>query len=489
MNIKLFTYVKKENSTARPSGSGRDFNCVMKADTSIINPVIVIDFADQDDPHKHLYNYAYIQEFNRYYFINDIIVKRGLVWEYSLSVDILGTYKDTISGSYLYLLRCAGDYDGDVIDSFYPIKANYQEAVRHLLTPWAPTWEEDLQIDLGTFILGITSRPGSDTDSAFGSIKYIAMTKSDLCVLINYLMDAGNLTQWGITLDGVTAEAAKSIIDPLTFIKSCQWTPIAYSSIETSEKTQGLNIWSWTVPGVRYKIMPSSPPYLRWTIEFTDIPRHPQARSRGNYLNTEPYTKMNMVIPPFGMIELDTTLTAKGYTISNQITYDMVTGMAILESHINNIDGPPLCRLQSQVGVPIQLTQVYNDYISAAGGVVGSTLGTIGSILTGNIAGAITGGIGAISSAANAMKPVVSSVGGTGCFADLAGWARLHAVFYDIPDEDRSHNGRPLCKEVYMSQAGIHGYCIAMHGDIPINGTAGEQLRLKGYLESGFFYE
>lgn len=487
MIIKFFTVNKRENSTMRPSGTGYEYECKLKESTSVVKPDILINFNDQEDPQVHLFNYAYIPSFNRYYFISDQRCVKGLLWEYSLTCDILATYKGVISASELYLLRCSSLYDGDIVDSYYPVKTDYTTANVQILTPWF-TSGEDVQIALGTFIIGIASQPGTITDSTFGSIKYVALTRSELCKLVNYLMDANTLSSWQITLDGVTDEAAKAIIDPLQFIKSCQWSPIPYSSINTNEQT-GLNIWSWNASGVLYKNMPASPPYIRYTIDFTSIPRHPQSTLRGNYLNTEPYTKMSLCVPPFGMIELDTSLTAKATHIICSVIYDLITGIGIMEVHYDTATGTPACRLQSQVGVPVQLTQVYNDYISAAGGVTGGVLGTLGAILTGNIGGAIMGGIGAITSAVNAMKPIQSSMGGNGGYSDLAGYASLYAVFYKIPDEDRSHVGRPLCAMTTMSNLATGTYCLAMDGDLPISGTAGEQQTLKEYLESGFYYE
>lgn len=488
MEIRFYTFYKRENSTARPSGEGHKYECTLKSDTSIVHPSIIIDYADQEDPEPHLFNYAYIPDFRRWYFVGDTKVLRGIIWEYSLQCDILATYKDTVSVSYLYLLRCSRDFDGSIVDSYYPVKTSYHEAVRQQATPWISASGEDIQVPLGCFILGIASKPGNNVESTFGSIKYIAVDRDNLCTLINYLMDADNLTDWSISIDGVTSEAAKSIIDPLQFIKSCQWCPLGYGSIDTTEH-HGLNIWSWSVPSVDYKDMPAAPPYLRWNITFNDIPRHPLYLQRGNYLNTEPFTKLSLCIPPFGLMELDTTLSAGADRIIGLVTYDLITGMGILEVHYDNAEGTPACRIQSQIGVPIQLTQVYNDYVNAAGGVIGGTLGLLGSILTGNIGGAIMGGVGAVSSAANAMRPVQSSLGGNGGFSDLAGYARLYAVFYDPADEDRSHVGRPLCREVNMSTMSQGAYCLAMDGDIAINGTAGEQQQLKAYLEGGFFYE
>ena len=46
----------------------------LKSSTSPINPVIMIE---KSNPVEFGYNYMYIYEFKRYYFINDIIIKKG----------------------------------------------------------------------------------------------------------------------------------------------------------------------------------------------------------------------------------------------------------------------------------------------------------------------------------------------------------------------------------------------------------------------------
>lgn len=489
MIIRLFNISKRENSTLRPSGTGTEFNCVLKADTSIINPVILIDFADQSNPQMHRFNYAYIPDFARYYFISDIQSSRGLIWEYTLTCDILATYRDQIAGSTLYLTRCSSQYDGAVMDNYYPVKTTYSVVVRTVTTPWIHDGTENPDVSQGCFILGIISKPGNLLTGQFGSIRYVALTRSNLITLVDYLMTAGTLTSdVGISIDGLNAEAVKAVIDPLQFIKSCIWTPILYESVSGSEQT-GLPIWSITASGVSFKYVPNNPPYIVTTASFANVPAHPLAASRGSYLNCAPYTKMIASIPPFGLVELDTTLAAPAATIIGMIIYDLITGTAILQIHYGTASGAPACRIKSQVGVPIQLTQVYNDYISAAGGVVGGLAGGIASALTGNIAGAITGGVAAIGSAIDAMRPVVSSMGGNGGFSDLRGQARLYSIFYDVPDEDRAHVGRPLCQNVTMDNVASGSYCLAMDGDIAITGTNAEQQRLKEYLEGGFYYE
>ena len=59
---------------------------------SLIRPML---FIQHENPTK--YNYVYIPEFKRYYFVNDIKNIRNNLWEFNLSVDVLMSYKHGIN--------------------------------------------------------------------------------------------------------------------------------------------------------------------------------------------------------------------------------------------------------------------------------------------------------------------------------------------------------------------------------------------------------
>ena len=65
---------------------------VIKRDTSILSPILLVS-SDQD---VFTYNYMYIEEFNRYYFIDDVRSVNNNIWEVSSHVDVLETYKNDI---------------------------------------------------------------------------------------------------------------------------------------------------------------------------------------------------------------------------------------------------------------------------------------------------------------------------------------------------------------------------------------------------------
>ena len=61
----------------------------LKIDNSILQPVLILKNYSSG-------NYCYIEKFNRYYYITDIKLLTGGLYQLQLDVDVLMTYKDII---------------------------------------------------------------------------------------------------------------------------------------------------------------------------------------------------------------------------------------------------------------------------------------------------------------------------------------------------------------------------------------------------------
>lgn len=73
---------------------GSDLTGVLKESCSIINPIVIIEDYTSFDLTKA--NYAYIPEFGRYYYINNIVCINNKLFELHMHVDVLMTYKSGI---------------------------------------------------------------------------------------------------------------------------------------------------------------------------------------------------------------------------------------------------------------------------------------------------------------------------------------------------------------------------------------------------------
>lgn len=102
----------------------------LKRDTDIINPMLILSAIDGVDYNN--YNYARIEELNRFYFIDNVTNLNNKRWQLNLSCDVIETYKDEILLSRAKFKRSirAGDYintadfDTSIIESIEVFKSD-----------------------------------------------------------------------------------------------------------------------------------------------------------------------------------------------------------------------------------------------------------------------------------------------------------------------------------------------------------------------------
>ena len=78
----------------------------LREECDILRPAIRISLASFPS-----YNYAYIPEFNRYYYIIGITAVRNGVWEITMAVDVLMTYADQIKAQRAIVTRQQNVYN------------------------------------------------------------------------------------------------------------------------------------------------------------------------------------------------------------------------------------------------------------------------------------------------------------------------------------------------------------------------------------------
>jgi hypothetical protein len=96
MVITLYRNNSERNCVNKVLTNERILNGSLRGETSIKTPVINI----AGDENTVFYNYAFIDEFNRYYFITDIKSIRTGIWEISFLCDVLMSFKSDILNSY-----------------------------------------------------------------------------------------------------------------------------------------------------------------------------------------------------------------------------------------------------------------------------------------------------------------------------------------------------------------------------------------------------
>lgn len=469
LSVTLYEFKKRENSTKRPDDSvtQKVHEALLKEQTSLLYPRLIFDFGLMGNP--AYYNYAYITDLgNRYYFIREWTALPGHLWEASLEVDVLASWKVSIGDSSQYVTRSSYTFDGRLCDMLYPAKTQPKRVVSSLENPFVTSFED------GTFLIGIIN---SESDDAIGSVHYYAFTQSQFNNFCSYLLGS----DWtGIT--DISEELTKAIFDPFQYIVSCIWYPL---EIPIKAVLPEMRFGWWTLPVAGGGI----PAYqiLTANANFT-LPKHPQASARGAYLNSAPYSAYELFYPGIGKIVLDSNILAANEKLGTILQIDIIGNKARLATLAGTTDdATPIDWTFGQIGVPIQLSQLRSDLLNNIGTAATSFARGAKAYATGDIAGTIAGGTSFLTSAIDILNPKVSSLSGNGSLIALKSNIVLVAEFQEVADEDNENRGRPLCAVKQLST--IPGYQVIADPDIALASTSEENRKVKNYMTTGYFYE
>lgn len=504
LTVKFWGYAKRENATSIPSvnPSATYNNVLLKDNCSVVNPVIKLNVPLNTNVYN--WNFCHIQEFSRYYFIADWVWNEGLWYGY-LRVDVLASFRTQIGQQSLYVLRSYSAYNGNIIDTTYPSTTSAPTYQSYAVdNPFAIEGSGGSSLG-GSFIVGIVNRYSDN-----GAVSYYAMTTAqfqEFCgKLYNY--SSGWLD---IDINEISENLQKALVNPFQYIVSCIYLPIPVSSLPGATSRVTIYFGWWFVNLSSAAKVVYSFHHVSNTISLT-IPRHPQAISRGSYLNVSPYTFYTLRAYPFGTIDIDSEAIANYNTLDLYFDVDVVTGQGQLNIAVNGKNNP-IRTLNAQVGVTVPTASIMVDYTQLgranviAGGAqalaeIGSGVGgffqnarekasnLLQNVREGNwgqIASSAKESITNIASSALAAKATVEISGqqGTGSLY-FTQTLTLSGRFLPLVDEDITHRGRPLCEVRQIST--LSGFILCSDADINIPCTDRELSAIQAYLEGGFYY-
>jgi len=506
MDITLWRpgeFKKKENSTKQPaSGTGTRYTGIARnADPfSLLSPSIVFDFSGVPNIGTSAappYTYAYVADFSRYYFIDDWTHDRGL-WTAHLRADVLASFKAQIADEDLYVLRASAEYDGNIVDTKYPTrdiftggslsfsKTMTMECQYGGPTPVSRTW--GTYTSQGYFTVGLFS---SVSEGSAG-VRWYQMDYSGFRSFAQkmFLIDS---SQW----TDIAEPIAIAIKNPVQWVSKVIWTPFFVPGREPTGVDTAVQVGkdSFTIHGCQ-----EIDPQRSVTRFYTKVapPKHPKAASRGQYLNSPPYTTCCIHMPPLGVVDVDLgALNGHSDDVLLDGVYDFTSGLVTVNFFVcaekqgkyTAVDS--LGTLSGTWGIPVSLTQAAVDILGRASAVVSGATGAAVGIATGEYVQAASAAVGGIVNAAMGGAPKQHTVGGAGstiAWSDIqwcVPWIEYQHM--DIVDEYKSEIGRPLCK--VRKPKNIPGYIMANNAKIEITGLKSEEEQIEGYMNGGFFYE
>ena len=126
MTITFYNNASERNAVTKNLTELATLTGSLREESSIIDPKITI--ASMTGSIKDV-NYAYIPEFGRYYFINDITSVRNGVWRISMHVDVLMTYAEAIRNNSAIIQRNENEYDLKLNDGLFVTQQNPRKSV------------------------------------------------------------------------------------------------------------------------------------------------------------------------------------------------------------------------------------------------------------------------------------------------------------------------------------------------------------------------
>lgn len=458
MNITLYSFTKRKNSTKLPTG-GTTYTGTLKDNTSVVAPSITFSFSSFP-----AYNYAYIQEFSRYYWITDKTQVSNNIWVLSFKVDVLASYKTEIGSSSKYILRSASAYDGNITDIKYPTKA-VVNAKRTTHAPFSGT---------GRYLLGVVT-----PDGIAGAVTYYTLSESQMATVRSTLM--GGQSYFGNITDPDIRNFAILMGNPMQYIKSCRYYPFNIGTGVSANMTLGNTVISNM--NILYGTTQQD------TFTFT-INNHPLYTSRGRYTSWEPFTQRFLYFPPVGFVHLPSALYAHFAQLTGIVNIDLVSGIGRLIIQTPSTSDNDPCIVYSTsfaAGFDVPLAQLISgNPIKIVSGV--TSLFSAGvSAMTGNIGGLVQGALSAVSDFISANVPEVRGYIDGGGSQLETGNIEFLEVFYDIADDNNAEFGRPLMAVRTLNT--LSGYILCADGEIETDGTEPEITELESYLTGGFFYE
>lgn len=120
MNIFFYTSSAEPNSFPKVLGKAIRYQGELRDECDILNPVLTIEGLNPDTT----FNYCYIPDFKRYYFITESSVVRTGLMEFVLHVDVLQSWSSQILEQEGIVLRNEYEYNSMLIDDMVNILPN-----------------------------------------------------------------------------------------------------------------------------------------------------------------------------------------------------------------------------------------------------------------------------------------------------------------------------------------------------------------------------
>jgi len=349
MNIMLYKFNKRYNSTKRPSPADGSIALtgvyINDNNSSVTKFTLSVPDAkttlEQTVPrHINRYNYAYIPDFGRYYWIYDWRYANNSIWHATLIVDVLASYRNCVldSGSYGYCTRTDNPdlWNNYLIDNMYPTTTHVNISTRTIQTPLFSS-----DPNAGVFVLGIISTK----PPKYGAMNYYLVPRAEMNILVSNMVsispnDFDDAEDWKNS--GLSSEVIKSIVSPMQYIKVCKWVPVAINYTVSPITQNEIHLGSWNSGAHGLLVDSANQEHTAaYYIRLIDI-YNVAGDSSIEYINKPPFVEFELFNSLIGTIPLDPIVLSNIYQfcVDSDIERDpLTTQVAEIKFNVNLVNG------------------------------------------------------------------------------------------------------------------------------------------------------
>lgn len=465
MDVIFYNHNKRNNSTKIPT-EGTTINCLLKDNCSIISPALELKTDSRPG-----YNYAYIADFGRYYYVSDWTYYRG-IWSCTLKVDVLTSWKSNILETTAQVLFSSSTYDLDILDNRIAAIGEYTRD--NATASFKGALSGQNATPDGTFALVALS---NSSTWATGATTTYFMTYQQMQTFARELVDS---TVW---------EGLKQFFyNPMDGIIECYYIPLDISDYIGLTVDGAVQIGDYPFPTATAKKAVSTNLALKTYTAQIDIPW-----KYSDFRRLSPYTQLSLFVPFCGSKSISPELIYNIEYLFIDYSVDVTTGnvQAILynkDEVIEEFSG------NCKVTLPIGQTQSRVDSIIGA---TGGAITAVAGFSTGNVALGATGILSAIGSVITpATNRTMGSMNGSVLGAilgnDLMRWQKFRLSSTSRLTSDSPENIRAICGNVLnkvVSLTTLTGYTQTINASVTAPGTESEIAQINAYLDSGIYIE
>lgn len=465
MQLTLWkNFKKRKDSTRQPQVAGVNIDVVLKSQTSLENPIFLIQGIDLE------YNYCKFGE--HYYFIDDIRVSNNEVYELVCSQDVLATYRSEIGALRTYIERSAVNSNPLITDN--AISASQEVRNIDYKSQQIPLYSTD-----GYYVLRTIGRNTSGASNSTG-INMYCLTKSQLTSVLSFMFPAQGAGGYGAVVEN---EIVKSFFNPFQYIVDLKWFPFNGQAFATSALSVNVE-FGWWQSSQLAQVINNDGYTFSTTIalpanSYTDFRKFDSR-----------FTHCAIYLPGIGIISLPPSIyhSIDGL-LRVDISVDWITGLARYDLYITRESGSsasyryPIGSYSGQLGINIQIGQTGSSAINSA--ISGAN--AIGTALTGNLIGGAIQGVNAVQNITNPSEYINGSGGNKTAIIAYGGNILLYVYNYATGEAPNLELGSPTCKRLLIGDLG--GYVKCAGASIYIDGLGGDKDMVNNYLNGGFYYE